>query len=156
MKKFFLGLIIGIFLSFILIYKLMPRLMFNVHTSKYSFSETVYRLENSILKNEWDIQRIYDIGECLANYNYENYRNVIIFSICKADNVNAVLEKDEDRKITAMMPCRIGVYETDDGDVKISSLNMSLMSRLFGSRISKIMQNVYKDERRILSELITN
>lgn len=134
----------------------MPRLMFNVHTSKYSFSETVYRLENSILKNEWDIQRIYDIGECLANYNYENYRNVIIFSICKADNVNAVLEKDEDRKITAMMPCRIGVYETDDGDVKISSLNMSLMSRLFGSRISKIMQNVYKDERRILSELITN
>ena len=54
-----------------------------------------------------------------------------------------------------MMPCTMAVWEGDDGKVYLSEMNMSLMAKMFGGNISKIMGGqVAKDEKKMLEGLL--
>ena len=158
MKKFIPGLIIGliagILICGIVVWKTMPKMMLTVTKSNFDFEETFSRIEDSILDHDWDIQRIYDIQECMNFYGYEGMKKVSIFSICKPENVSVILKDDKNKKVTAIMPCRIAVYEDSEGVVHISRLNISLMSKMFGGVIEEVMAEVAKDEAAILDGII--
>jgi uncharacterized protein (DUF302 family) len=158
MKKWIIALIIGLLAGFLICgvvaWKTMPQMMLTVKKSNYDFEETFSRIENSILDNDWDIQRIYDMQECMESYGHENIKNILIFSICKPENVADILADDKNKKVTAIMPCRMGIYETSNGDVYVSRLNIALMSKMFGGVIEDVMSGVAKDEADILEGII--
>ncbi|MDA3814668.1 MAG: DUF302 domain-containing protein [Candidatus Cloacimonetes bacterium] len=158
MKKLIIGLIIGMLAGFLIcgvvVWKTMPQMMLTVKKSNYDFEETFSRIENSILDHDWDIQRIYDMQECMESYGYENIKNISIFSLCKPENVAVILADDKNKKVTAIMPCRMGVYETSNGEVYVSRLNIALMSKMFGGVIEEVMSGVAKDEADILEGII--
>ncbi len=158
MKNLTIGFIIGLILGFlicgIIVWKSMPNMMLNVDQSKFGFDETFNLIEDSIINHDWDIQRIYDIQECMQFYGHEDMRKVSIFSICKPDNVAKILKDDKNKKVTAIMPCRIGVYEDSQGIVYVSRLNIALLSKMFGGVIEEVMQGVAKDESDILKGII--
>ena len=77
-------------------------------------------------------------------------------SLCQADHAYNILKNDIDKKVTAIMPCRIGVYEDKDGKVFVSGMNMGLMSKMFGGNIAKVMSGVAEEEHRILKDVIKN
>ncbi|NQT65410.1 MAG: DUF302 domain-containing protein [FCB group bacterium] len=158
MKKWIIALIIGMLAGFLIcgvvVWKTMPQMMLTVKKSNYDFEETFSRIENSILDNDWDIQRIYDMQECMESYGHENIKNISIFSICKPENVADILADDKNKKVTAIMPCRMGVYETSNGEVYVSRMNIALMSKMFGGVIEDVMSGVAKDEAEILKGII--
>ena len=158
MKKLVIGLIIGMVVGFlicgIVVWKTMPQMMLTVKKSNYDFEETFSRIEDSIIAHDWDIQRIYDMQECMESYGYENIKNISIFSLCKPENVAEILNDDKNKKVTAIMPCRMGVYEDSNGEVYVSRLNIALMSKMFGGVIEEVMSGVAKDEADILEGII--
>ena len=158
MKKLVIGLIIGLVVGFLIcgvvVWKTMPKMMLTVKKSNYGFEETFSRIENSIIDHDWDIQRIYDMQECMESYGYENIKNISIFSLCKPENVAEILADDKNKKVTAIMPCRMGVYEDSNGEVYVSRLNIALMSKMFGGVIEEVMSGVAKDEADILEGII--
>jgi uncharacterized protein (DUF302 family) len=158
MKKLVIGLIIGLVVGFLIcgvvVWKTMPQMMLTVKKSNYGFEETFSRIENSIIDHDWDIQRIYDMQECMESYGYENIQNILIFSLCKPENVAVILEDDKNKKVTAIMPCRMGIYEDSNGEVYVSRLNIALMSKMFGGVIEEVMSGVAKDEADILEGII--
>ena len=158
MKKLVSGLLIGLLLDFIIcgfvVWKVMPNLMLTVKQSNFNFAETYDKIENSIVDHNWEIQRVYEIDECMENYGYDTIKNISIFSICKPDNVATILQADENKRVTAIMPCRIAVYEDSHGGVSVSRLNISLMSKMFGGVIEDVMQKVAIDEDKILYGII--
>ena len=64
------------------------------------------------------------------------------------------MKDDTDKKVTAIMPCRIGVYETVDGRVFISEMNMGLMSKMFGGTIAEVMGGVAEEEKEMLRDIV--
>ena len=158
MKKWIIALIIGMLAGFLIcgvvVWKTMPQIMLTIKKSNYDFEETFSRIENSILDHDWDIQRIYDMQECMETYGYEDIKNISIFSICKPENVADILADDKNKKVTAIMPCRMGIYETSNGDVYVSRMNIALMSKMFGGVIEDVMSGVAKDEAEILKGII--
>ncbi len=52
------------------------------------------------------------------------------------------------------MPCRFGVYETKDGQVYISGMNIGLMSKMFGGIIEEVMGRVTEEEKEMLKDII--
>ena len=158
MKKLVIGLIIGMVIGFlicgIVVWKTMPQMMLIVKKSNYDFEETFSRIEDSIISHDWDIQRIYDMQECMESYGYENIKNISIFSLCKPENVAIILADDKNKKVTAIMPCRMGVYEDSNGEVYVSRLNIALMSKMFGGVIEEVMSGVAQDEADILGGII--
>jgi uncharacterized protein (DUF302 family) len=52
------------------------------------------------------------------------------------------------------MPCRLGIYETGDGQVYVAGMNIGLMSRMFGSEVAQAMQQASADEEAMLQAVI--
>jgi uncharacterized protein (DUF302 family) len=53
--------------------------------------------------------------------------------------------------MTAMMPCRIGVWEGKDGATYVSKLNTGLMGKMFGGVVGEVMGGrVAREEDAIL------
>jgi hypothetical protein len=50
-----------------------------------------------------------------------------------------------------MMPCRVSVYPTTDGQVIISRVNTGLVSKLFGGPVAEVMAQATSESKQILS-----
>ena len=52
-----------------------------------------------------------------------------------------------------MIPCRISVYETSDGEVIISRMNTDLISKVFSGTVTEVMTRATAGNEKMLSEL---
>lgn len=160
MKKFWIliiGVLIGLLVAFYLMKSFLPQLMIKTVQSKYEFEETVSRLEEKSYEYQWEVLHVYDIGDCLFNQGFnDTYMKVQILSICQPVYSYTILQEDTNKKISAIMPCRIAVYEDREGDVFISRMNIGLFSHFFSGTIGDILKEVAKDDKLITSEIINN
>lgn len=106
--------------------------------SPVGFNSTVERLTNEIGKKSWNIPNIYNLQKTMDKHGI-NVLPVKVFSICKPDHSGRILEKDSERIISSMMPCRISVYEKHDGKTYISRMNPSIIASGFGGLIEQVM-----------------
>lgn len=146
---FFIGLfsgfvIIGLFLTFVF-----PKMLFSVNESKYSFEQTTEIFTDSVKKRNWNLPHQYDLQETMAKNGFV-VRPVKIFSICKPDIAVRILGNDNDRHISAMMPCRIAIYEKADGKTYISRMNAGLFAKLLGGKASAVMGDAGDGSENIL------
>ena len=151
---FVAGLVIGLIVMGIAVWTLMPGMMITVHESKLGFEETVSAINESAIERGWTVPKIYDIQASLKKAGQEDMTRVKILSICQPDHAYSILKDDTDKKVTAIMPCRIGVYETADGRVFISEMNIGLMSKMFGGTIAEVMGGVAEEEKEMLSDIV--
>jgi len=151
---FAVGLVVGMVLMGIIAWTVMPRMMLTVHKSKLNFEETVTAIDKSAKELAWQVPKIYDIQKSLKKAGYEDMTRVKILSICQPTPAYNILKDDNNKKVTAIMPCRIGVYETKDGQTYISGMNIGLMSKMFGGNIAKVMGGVAEGEKKMLENII--
>lgn len=160
MKKIFIlisGIILGIILTFFLIKINLSTIMISTRASKYELEETVSRLEEQAYLNNWEVLHTYDIGDCLFDQDFSTtYMKIEILSICQPEFSYAILQEDENKFISAIMPCRIAIYEDKEGDVYISRMNIGLFSNFFSGTIGDILANVAEDDKKIISDVIKN
>ncbi len=155
MKKFIFGIITGLIIMGLIIGHIMPKMMMTVSKSKFDFDETVGRIERAVSENGWSVLHTYDIGNCLADEGFEEQLiQVNVISICRSDLSYKILEHFENRFISSIMPCRIAIYEDDEGNVFVSRMNIGLMSKIFGGTIEKIMSEAAIDEAKILENIL--
>ena len=77
-----------------------------------------------------------------------------IMSLCQPHHAAQVLALDENKRLASIMPCRFGVYQTSDGKVYISGMNIALMSRMFGSAVAGPMQQAAADEEAMIKTVM--
>ncbi len=156
MQKFFLGLVLGAVVMGATVWVVMPSLMLQVHESKLGFDETVTAIEKSYKENNWKVPKIYDIQKTLQGAGYADMTPVKILSVCQPDDAHKILSEDENKMVTAIMPCRIGVYQTGDGKTYVSTMNIGLMSKMFGGTIAEVMGGVAAKEQQIMQPIYIN
>ena len=71
--------------------------------------------------------------------------------MCQPDHAHKILSDDRNKKVSSMMPCRIGVFEDHMGKTYLSRMNIGLMSKMFGGTIELVMGTVAKEEHSMLS-----
>jgi len=146
---FFSGiLILGLFLTFIF-----PRMMISVSESKYDFEKTLETLTESVKEQNWRMPGQYDLQQIMANNGF-HVKPVKVFSICKPDIAVRILDKDRDRHIAAMMPCRIAIYQKSDGITYISRMNPGLFARLLGGNAGAVMGEAGEGSEKVLKAII--
>ena len=79
---------------------------------------------------------------------------VKVLELCHAENSYNVLKNEEDMFISAIMPCRMAVYEYDNGKTFISRMNIGLVSRFFSPNVRSVMKGVADDDEKILDGII--
>ena len=146
-----IGLLVGIVVTLVSIVVILPKQMFVVMESKYSFEETITELEKSATEKKWGIPHKYDLKATLEGKGY-TVDPVHVFSLCKPDHANEILSRDEERVVSALMPCRVAVYEKN-GKTYISMLNSGLFSKFMGKTVKTVMGEASKENKEILKPI---
>jgi len=150
---FITGLISGILISVLLLLVLAPKMMFSVSESKYDFEKTNSMIEELTKENSWSMPHQYDLQATMSKHGF-TVKPVKVFSICKPDIAVRILGGDEDRHVSAMMPCRIAVYEKGNGKTYIARMNASLLSNLLGGKVKGVMADAGSESEKIIEPLI--
>ncbi|MBN1806031.1 MAG: DUF302 domain-containing protein [Sedimentisphaerales bacterium] len=158
-KIWTLGIIgvIGFLLCGIILFTTMPSMMIVTEECKLGFDETVAALEKRIPEHGWVLSgdQPVDMNKSMAKHGVTFGPRVKLIKLCKPEYAKSVLTTD--RNISCMMPCTMAVWQADDGKVYLSKMNLSLMAKMFGGNIAKVMgQKVVNDEEKILEGLLKN
>ncbi len=148
-----LGLVAGVVLTGAATWVMMPKLMITTHESRLGFEDTVSTLQTAAQGKKWLVPKIYDMQASLKKEGYADMTKLSIISLCQPEYAYNILKNDADKRISAVMPCRTGVYETQDGKVMISGMNMGLMSKMFGGNIANVMGGVADEEAEMLAQV---
>jgi len=149
------GIMIGFVLCGIVVFTAMPSLIVVTRECKLGFDETVAALEKRIPEHGWVISggQPIDMNKSMAKHGVTFKPRVKLVKFCNAKYAKSVLTGD--RHISCMMPCTMAVWEADDGKAYLSKMNMSLMAKMFGGNIAKVMgKKVVHDEEEMLQGLL--
>ena len=148
----FIGFIIGIAVTLLIIMLVLPRQMFVVKESRLGFDETIALLEKSVIDSKWSMPHQYDLQATMKKHGYE-VSPVKVLSLCKPEHAYKILGSKDERVVSALMPCRVAVYEKD-GKTYVSMLNSGLFSKFMGSNINQVMSAASEENKKILSPVI--
>lgn len=156
MKKglimFVVGLIIGVVLTILLIFAVAPGKMFIEKESKLGFQETVDAIVESATENRWSVSHQYDLQATMKKNGFE-VAPVTVLSLCNPQYAHLVLEGTDDRVVSALMPCRVSVYEKN-GKTYVSMLNAPIFSRFLGKKIDEVMSATTLENLKIIEPVL--
>ena len=127
--------------------------MFLENESKYGFNETVEKLKVEIEKKSWKLSATHDLQETMKK-NGKEVLPVMVFAMCHPKHSGKILENDDERIVSSMMPCRVSVYEKSDGKTYISRINPSMMASTMGGLIEQVMTDSATEVEEIISVLL--
>jgi uncharacterized protein (DUF302 family) len=107
--------------------------------SKYGFDKTVQLLTATAEKYEWKVPFVHDLQQSLAKSG-KSVKPVKVIEICKPQYSGKMLELNDERIISVMMPCRISVYEKDDGKTYVGLINAGELAASLPANIASVMK----------------
>jgi len=152
-----IGALAGILLTAIAVIIIMRSKMLSTIESPLGYDATCNELEAAVtdLKdNGWSfpMERLDMYGKLAAKGKAPaNVKRMMSYFMCNPALAGSVLETNP--AISSIMPCTWSIYETTDGRVLISKMNVGLMSRIFGGSIHKTMMDVEETEKEILRRI---
>lgn len=146
------GVIIGLLLAS---FAMTKHMISTFYVPGKSFAEVDEKIRDIVPQFEgwsfpmptWEFYR----SQIAKGFEYDNIRNMNIHFVCKPAHANTMLRKYP--HFGGIMPCSWAVYETSDGKVYVSKMNISLMSRLYQGLIGRVMKDVANTESAMLANL---
>ncbi|MDU1889585.1 MAG: DUF302 domain-containing protein [Dysgonomonas sp.] len=127
--------------------------IFLENESRFSYEETVTLLSDRILNVGWKISAIHDLQATLKK-NGKEVLPIKIFELCNPVYSGQLLEIDSLRVYSPMMPCRLSVYEKEDGKAYIARMNSGIMASMVGGITEEVMTNAFVDIEKVLEYFI--
>jgi len=121
--------------------------------SPFSVAETVERLIEAAKQKEWQNPATHNLQQSLAKSGKE-VRPVQVVEICKPEYSGRMLELNHERVVSVMMPCRISVYEKEDGKTYVALMNMSAMSAGLPLTVIEPVKNASEETLAIVKSVI--
>ncbi len=107
--------------------------------SRFGFDKTVEMLVAEAEGREWKVPAVHDLQQSLAKAG-KTVKPVKVIEICKPEYSGQMLELNHERIISVMMPCRISVYEKDDGLTYVSMINTGEIVSGLPEKIASVMK----------------
>ena len=121
--------------------------------SPYDFDRTVELLTEAAGRKEWQVPALHDLQLSLAKSG-KAVKSVKVIEICKPQYSGQMLEKNDERIVSVMMPCRISVYLKDDGKTYVALLNGSALSAEMPENVRNVMTSSSDEVFEIVESVI--
>jgi uncharacterized protein (DUF302 family) len=159
MKKYMLTaitfLVIGFITATLILLLKGPSMMMLEDQSRFGFKKTVSGLEDIAKARGWSVPTIHNLQNSMKKAGHE-VNEVKVFALCNPDHAINILQGDEERIVSSMMPCRVAVYVKADGKTYISRMNSKLMTKGMNGNVRSTMKSAFDEMEEILSKLIIN
>jgi uncharacterized protein (DUF302 family) len=151
---FLMGLIVGVGLTILAIMVIVPKQLFVVKESNLGFDQTMEAIEKSAASNQWGVPFKYDLQATLKGKGFD-IQPVKVISLCKPAFANEILSDNNERLVSALMPCRVAVYEKE-GKTYVSMLNAALFAKFLNKKSKQVMSQASAENEKILDPIIKN
>lgn len=121
--------------------------------SKFDFETTVETINQSALDTSWKVSAIHDMQANMANAGKEVLPAKVL-ELCKPSISYNILNTDSDRFITALMPCRISIYNKHDGLTYISLFDPNPMKDMLSINAASSMTAAFAEIEILLSKIV--
>jgi len=145
--------IVGALLVAVLGITLAPGMIINEQERLYSYDETIERIQAEAIELGWKVPAVHVISTSVESGGFD-VAPVTVIELCKVDLAGQILSQDESRIVSSMMPCRVAVYETAEGNVIVSRMNTGMMSKLFGGEIERLMADASSETEQIFETVL--
>jgi uncharacterized protein (DUF302 family) len=123
------------------------------HKSDYSFTETVEKIKTSAEEKGWRVPAVIDLRMSLEKNGYK-VRPVNIIEICNPEYAAELLNNSSQRSLSAYMPCRISVYENENGEVYISMMDISVFKGEAGIILPEPVTKAFSEMEVIVADIV--
>jgi uncharacterized protein (DUF302 family) len=147
------GLLAGIVLALFFTYKAAPGMMIKEAESRYEFDQSVEVFRQTALDMGWSIPAVHDLQATMERFGYD-VRQVKVFELCHPEHAIKILEQDEERVVSSMMPCRVSIYEKSDGKTYVSWMNTAMMGNMMGGIVAEVMGEASRESEAMISAII--
>jgi uncharacterized protein (DUF302 family) len=110
-----------------------------LNQSRFDLETTLRMIMEKALQTGWKVPFVHDLKESLFKAAGKIVLPVKVIELCNPAFSGPLLENDEGRRVSILMPCRIAVYEKSDGTVWIGRMNTDRMAAGFGGIIAESM-----------------
>ncbi len=119
-----------------------------------SFDQALEKISNNITLAGWKLLYTHDL-QAIMHKNGIEVSAVKVLEICKPTLSAQILTKDNTRQASALMPCRISIFEREGGSVFISRMNVPLMQSMLSPDIAVVMKQAFEESEEIIKDVIT-
>lgn len=120
---------------------------------RYSFDQTVEKLSDIILNGGWNISVILDLQASLRKSDI-TVLPVKVIELCNPTIASRILQRSETRIYSAMLPCKISIYEKENGKTSISVLNSGAFATQIGGEVETVMVEAFSQVERFISQVV--
>jgi len=121
--------------------------------SPFDVPVTVEKIIAAANQKGWQNPAVHNLQQSLAKSGKE-VRPVQVVEICKPAYSGRMLELDNERIVSVMMPCRISVYEKSDGRTYIAVLDMMAFPGGLPSTVIEAVQAANDESHEIIQSVI--
>jgi uncharacterized protein (DUF302 family) len=107
--------------------------------SGFDFDTTVNMIVKEAESRDWKVPAIHDLQLSLAKAG-KAVLPVKVIEICKPAYSGQILELNDERLMSVMMPCRISVYLKVDGLTNTAIINEAGMSAQMPEKVARVMK----------------
>jgi len=121
--------------------------------SPWDFEKTVELLTNAAVKRNWNIPATHDLQQSLAKAG-KTVNPVKVLEVCKPEFSGKMLEKNDERIVSVMMPCRISIYLKEDGKTYIALINGAALIAGMPENVREVMTAASDEVNEIVDSVI--
>jgi uncharacterized protein (DUF302 family) len=145
------GLFLGILFIGIALNMSAGHMMIKEMKSPYDFNKTVTTIVNNInAQPGWHVVTVIDQNKEVQAHGGYPIGNFNIIQYCNGKASADMLSADNRKRIGALLPKNIAVYEKSDGQVYVATSNGAVMGKLFGGETEKMIEKVSLDVENML------
>jgi uncharacterized protein (DUF302 family) len=123
--------------------------------SPFNVPVTVDKIIEAANQKGWQSPAVHNLQQSLAKSG-KKVLPVEVVEICKPEYSGRMLEQDDGRIISILMPYRISVYEESDGKTYVALLNMSVMTAGLSTAAAEAIHSAYDEALLIVESVICN
>jgi len=122
--------------------------------SPWNFEKTVELLTSEAEKRDWKIPAIHDLQQSLAKAG-KAVNSVKVLEVCKPEFSGKMLEKNDERIVSVMMPCRISIYLKEDGKTYVAMINGAALALGMPETVREVMTAASDEVNEIVDSVVS-
>ncbi len=144
---FLIALVIGIGGTLFIIRINLATLLVTEIESPLGFDETLEHIESKAREIGWKVPKKWK-----ANFQ-KNFSKIVgkdigpmrLLKMCEPFIAADLLQADENKYLSVMMPCTFAVYQKSDGKVYVAMMNLKLFGMALGGDVIPAMEKAWPD-----------
>jgi uncharacterized protein (DUF302 family) len=132
--------------------KLMATMMVEKR-SRFGFNETVTALQGAARKRGWEIGPVMDMQEATLKAGQKGAKPFKILTMCNKDLAESLIKAQIAQKAMPFAPCRLSVFEGDDGKIYIAKPNTEFMAQMAAPAFAPLLKKLVEEENAVLANI---